>query len=105
MHLPTGHSNSVAKDYLAHNIRCSCISPARVHTPFVDGFVQHHYPGKEREVFENWKAQPNERIATAEEAANLALFLCSGEVSFIAGCDYPIDGGSSICGVRRLMAA
>jgi hypothetical protein len=56
-------------------------------------------------VFENWKAQPNERIATAEEVANLALFLGSGEVSFITGCDYPIDGGSSICGVRRLMAA
>jgi 2-keto-3-deoxy-L-fuconate dehydrogenase len=43
---------SVAKDYLAHNIRCNCISPARVHTPFVDGFLHRNYPGKEQEMFE-----------------------------------------------------
>jgi len=30
---------SVAKDCLPLNIRCNCISPARVHTPFVDGFL------------------------------------------------------------------
>jgi len=37
---------SVAKDYLPHRIRCNCISPARVHTPFVDGFLRRNYPGK-----------------------------------------------------------
>ena len=85
---------SVAKDYLAHNIRCNCISPARVHTPFVDGFLQRNYPGKEREMFEKLeKAQPIGRMAKPEEVANLALFLCSDEASFITGTDYPIDGG------------
>ncbi len=85
---------SVAKDYLAHNIRCNCISPARVHTPFVDGFLRRNYPGKEQEMFEKLeKAQPIGRMATAEEVANLALFLCSDEASYITGSDYPIDGG------------
>lgn len=85
---------SVAKDYLAHNIRCNCISPARVHTPFVDGFLQRNYPGKEKEMFEKLeKSQPIGRMAQPEEIAALALFLCSDEAAFITGTDYPIDGG------------
>src|ERR1700756_1778687 len=85
---------SVAKDYLAHNIRCNCISPARVHTPFVDGFLHRNYPGKEQEMFEKLeKSQPIGRMAQPEEIAALALFLCSDEASFITGSDYPIDGG------------
>lgn len=85
---------SVAKDYVAHNIRCNCISPARVHTPFVDGFIKKNYPGKEKEMFEKLsKTQPIGRMAKPEEVANLALYLCSDEASFITGTDYPIDGG------------
>jgi 2-keto-3-deoxy-L-fuconate dehydrogenase len=85
---------SVAKDYLAHNIRCNCISPARVHTPFVDNFLHRNYPGKEQEMFEKLeKSQPIGRMAEPEEIAALALFLCSDEASFITGSNYPIDGG------------
>jgi len=85
---------SVAKDYVAHNIRCNCISPARVHTPFVDGFLRRNYPGKEQEMFQKLeKSQPIGRMARPEEVADLALFLCSEEASFITGSDYPIDGG------------
>ena len=85
---------SVAKDYLAHNIRCNCISPARVHTPFVDGFLRRNYPGREQEMFEKLeKSQPIGRMAQPEEIAALALYLCSDEASFITGSDYPIDGG------------
>src|SRR5580700_10088960 len=85
---------SVAKDYLAHNIRCNCISPARVHTPFVDNFLHRNYPGKQQEMFEKLeKSQPIGRMAQPEEIAALALFLCSDEASFITGSDYPIDGG------------
>lgn len=85
---------SVAKDYLSQNIRCNCISPARVHTPFVDGFIAKNYPGREEEMFEKLsKTQPIGRMAKPEEIAHLALYLCSDEASFITGCDYPIDGG------------
>jgi 2-keto-3-deoxy-L-fuconate dehydrogenase len=85
---------SVAKDYLAHNIRCNCISPARVHTPFVDDFLRRTYPGKEKEMYDKLAASaPINRMARPDEVASLALFLCSDEASFITGVDYPIDGG------------
>lgn len=89
-----GMTLSVAKDYLKYNIRCNCISPARVHTPFVDGFLAKNYPGKEEEMFEKLsKTQPIGRMGKPEEIGYLALYLCSNEASFITGCDYPIDGG------------
>lgn len=85
---------SVAKDYIKDNIRCNCISPARVHTPFVDNFLKNNYPGKESEMFEKLsKTQPIGRMGRPDEIAALALYLCSEEASFITGTDYPIDGG------------
>jgi NAD(P)-dependent dehydrogenase (short-subunit alcohol dehydrogenase family) len=85
---------SVAKDYLQHRIRCNSISPGRVHTPFVDGFLKKNYPGREQEMFEKLsKTQPIGRMGTPDEIAHLALYLCSDEAGFITGCDYPIDGG------------
>ncbi len=85
---------SVAKDYLPFHIRCNSISPARVHTPFVDGFVAKNYPGQEAEMLARLAAtQPIGRMGTPDEIAALALYLCSDEAGFITGCDYPIDGG------------
>jgi NAD(P)-dependent dehydrogenase (short-subunit alcohol dehydrogenase family) len=85
---------SVAKDYIADNIRCNCISPARVHTAFVDGFLKANYPGKEEEMFQKLsKTQPIGRMGKPAEIAALALYLCSDEAAFVTGCDYPIDGG------------
>jgi 2-keto-3-deoxy-L-fuconate dehydrogenase len=85
---------SVAKDYINEGIRCNSISPARVHTPFVDGFINKNYPGKEAEIFEKLsKSQPIGRMGKPDEVAALALYLCSDEAGFITGSDYPIDGG------------
>src|SRR5687768_11737497 len=85
---------SVARDYIHQKIRCNCISPARVHTPFVDGFLARNYPGREAEVFDQLaKTQPIGRMGVPSEIAELALFLCSDAASFITGSNYPIDGG------------
>ena len=85
---------SVARDYLHDNIRCNSISPARVHTPFVDGFIAKNYPDNQEEIFDKLsKSQPIGRMGKPEEIAALALYLCSDEAGFITGCDYPIDGG------------
>jgi len=85
---------SVAKDYVAHGIRCNCISPARVHTPFVDGFLAKNYPGHEAEQMKKLEqSQPIGRMGRPDEIATLALYLCSDAASFLTGCDYPIDGG------------
>ena len=89
-----GMTLSVAKDYINDGIRCNCISPGRVHTPFVDNFLAKTYPGKEQEMFEKLsKSQPIGRMAKPEEIAHLVLYLCSEEAGFVTGCDYPIDGG------------
>lgn len=85
---------SVAKDYLHDHIRCNCISPARIHTPFVDGFIAKNYPGREEEIFDKLsKTQPIGRMGKPDEVAALALYLCSDEAGFITGCDYAFDGG------------
>lgn len=85
---------SIAKDYIKDGIRCNCISPARIHTPFVDGFIKANYPGQEEEMFKNLSAtQPIGRMGKPQEVADLALYLCSDEASFITGTDFPIDGG------------
>jgi 2-keto-3-deoxy-L-fuconate dehydrogenase len=85
---------SVARDYIDDKIRCNSISPARVHTPFVDGFIAKNYPGQEEEIFEKLsKSQPIGRMGKPEEVASLALYLCSDEAGFVTGCDYPLDGG------------
>jgi len=87
-------TQSVAKDYLHQGIRCNSISPARVHTPFVDGFIAKNYPNNQEEMFQKLSSsQPIGRMAKPEEIATLALYLCSDEAEFITGCDYPIDGG------------
>ncbi|MEX2572917.1 MAG: SDR family oxidoreductase [Balneolaceae bacterium] len=85
---------SIAKDYLEANIRCNAVSPARVHTPFVDGYLKNNYPGQEKEMFEKLSGtQPIGRMGRPEEIAWLALYLCSDEAGFTTGTNYPIDGG------------
>ncbi len=85
---------SIARDYVKQGIRCNCISPGRVHTPFVDGFLAKNYPGREQEMFEQLAAtQPIGRMGTPAEIAELAYFISSDTGKFITGSNFTIDGG------------
>lgn len=85
---------SVATDYVKKGIRCNCVAPGRVHTPFVDGYLKNNYPGQEEEKFKEFSEyQPIGRMGQPKEVANLILYLCSDEAGFVTGSAYPIDGG------------
>lgn len=85
---------SIAKDYLADNIRCNAVGPARVHTPFVDNYLKTYYPGKEQEMYDKLsKTQPIGRMGKPKEIAQLITYLCSDEAAFVTGSFYSIDGG------------
>lgn len=87
-------TRSVAIDYLSQGVRCNCICPTRVHTPFVDKFVRENYPGREAEIMEALsRYQPMGRMAEPDEVAALAVYLCSDEAAFITGQALPLDGG------------
>ena len=85
---------AAARDHVRDMIRCNAVSPARVHTPFVDGFLAKNYPGRESEMFDALsRSQPIGRMGRPDEIAGLALFLCSDAAGFITGANYEIDGG------------
>ena len=87
----------MARDYVSKKIRCNCICPARIHTPFVDGFLQKNYPGKEAEMLEKLSAwQPVGRMGRPDEVASLATYLCSDEADFVTGSSYDLDGGATL---------
>lgn len=88
---------SIARDYISHGIRCNCICPARVHTPFVDAYLEKTYPGREKEMFKKLsQAQPMGRMASPAEVADLAAFLCSDRAAFITATAYDLDGGTTL---------
>lgn len=87
-------TRSIARDYVAAGVRCNAISPARIHTPFVDDYLKKNYPGQETAMFAKLAAtQPIGRMGTPEEVAAMAVFLCSTDAGFITGSDFSLDGG------------
>ena len=87
-------TRSIAVDYMTRGIRCNCICPARIHTPFVDGYLAANYPGREAEMMKTLSEyQPIGRMGQPDEVASLALYLCSDESAFVTGAAYPLDGG------------
>ncbi|MDR3468906.1 MAG: SDR family oxidoreductase [Xanthobacteraceae bacterium] len=83
-------TRSVAIDFIARGIRCNCICPGTIETPSMLGRAASLGPGG-REMFVS--RQPMGRLGTAEEVAQLALYLASDDSAFTTGVAHIIDGG------------
>ena len=83
-------TKTVAVRYAKDNIRCNCLNPSTVDTPLVQELFK--TPGKREERLGE---VPLGRLAVAADVANAALFLASGEASFINGVAFPVDGGTT----------
>jgi 2-keto-3-deoxy-L-fuconate dehydrogenase len=89
-----GMTKCIALDYAQQGIRCNCICPGRVHTPFVDARLA-EYPDPEQAYRQMCSTQPLGRMARPEEIAAAAVYLASDESAFMTGTAFIIDGGFS----------
>ena len=89
-----GLTKSIALDHARQGIRCNCICPGRVETPFVTARLK-EYPDPEAAYKEMASTQAIGRMARPEEIAAAALYLASDESSFMTGSEFIIDGGWS----------
>jgi 3-oxoacyl-[acyl-carrier protein] reductase len=82
-----GFTKSVAKELGSRNIRCNAIAPGFVETDMT-GYL------KEGEQAEKYKAGiPLGKFGTAEDIANVCLFLASDMSSYVTGQVISVDGG------------
>jgi 2-keto-3-deoxy-L-fuconate dehydrogenase len=88
-------TRTAALEFAADNIRVNAIAPASIDTPLLRASFDLQ-PDPERARAENVVRHPLARLGTAEEVANLALFLVSDRASWITGAVHPIDGGAGV---------
>lgn len=85
-------TQAVAVDHVRQNIRCNCICPGTVDSPWVKGLLSAAPdPVAEREALV--ARQPMGRLGTPEEIAKAALYLASDDAAFVTGSALVIDGG------------
>jgi len=86
-------TRQIAVDY-AKQIRCNCIAPGTVQTPFVEGYLDKYHAHEKEKVREELRMrQPIGRLGTPEDIAGLVRYLCSREAEFVQGAVISIDGG------------
>ncbi|AMB80643.1 MULTISPECIES: SDR family oxidoreductase [Pseudomonas] len=94
-----GLTRSVAADFVSQNIRCNAICPGTVDSPSLRQRISEQALREGRSVDEVYAAfaarQPMGRIGSAEEIAQLALYLGSSASGFTTGTAQIIDGGWS----------
>jgi 2-keto-3-deoxy-L-fuconate dehydrogenase len=87
-------TQSVAMDFVDQGVRCNCICPGTVETPFVDAYLARYHAGDEDETRKQLHArQPIGRMGRPDEIAPLALYLVSDEAAYVTGSQMVIDGG------------
>lgn len=87
-----GLTKAIAIDFVGRGIRCNAICPGTVDTPSLDARMraQGDYEAARRAFIAR---QPIGRLGTADEIAQLALYLASDESSYTTGAVHVIDGG------------
>jgi 2-keto-3-deoxy-L-fuconate dehydrogenase len=86
-------TRQISVDY-PKQLRCNCIAPGTVQSPFVEGYLDKYHPHEKEKVREELKArQPVGRMGTPEDIASLVRYLCSREAEFMQGAVLTIDGG------------
>jgi len=95
-----GLTKSVAIDFIRQGIRCNAICPGTIETPSLDERItaQAKRISKSRQAVTKdfIDRQPLGRLGTAQEVANLALFLASDEASYVTGQAHLVDGGLAL---------
>lgn len=95
-----GLTKSVAADYISKGIRCNAICPGTVDSPSLRQRIAQQALDQGRSEAEVYQAfvdrQPMGRIGTAEEIAELAVYLGSDASSYTTGGVHIIDGGMSV---------
>lgn len=87
-------SKSIAVDYAGTGLRCNCICPGTIYSPFVDAYLDRfHKETKEQTIGELHARQPVGRMGRPDEVADLAVYLASDAAEFMTGSDVVIDGG------------
>tara|TARA_B100001123_G_scaffold196238_1_gene223564 strand:+ start:86 stop:829 length:744 start_codon:yes stop_codon:yes gene_type:complete len=90
-----GLTKSIASDFVKQKIRCNAIAPGTVFTPsWEDRVKQSPDPVKAKKDF--IARQPMERLGTAQEIADFAIYLASDESTFTTGNTFSVDGGMTI---------
>lgn len=86
-------TRQIAGDY-PQELRCNCIAPGTVQTPFVESYLEKYHAGEKDKVREELRLrQPIGRLGTPQDVASLVRYLCSPEAEFFQGAVLPIDGG------------
>ena len=86
-----GLTKAIAIDYALDGIRCNCVCPGDMETPMIEQYFEGtDDPVAARAEMEG--AYPGKRIADPREVA-AAVFLGSGEASFVSGAPLLVDGG------------
>ncbi len=86
-------TRQIAVDY-PKEIRCNCIAPGTVQTPFVEGYLEKYHAHEKDKIREQLvDRQPIGRLGTPEDVASMVRYLCSDEAAFINGAVLPLDGG------------
>ena len=90
-----GITKCVALDHADSQVRCNCICPGRVETPFVQARLK-EYPDPTKAYRDMASTQALNRMGTPEEIAAAAVYLASDEAAFVTGSALIIDGGFSV---------